>query len=116
MKYVKEVAFATGSLGRATGRMFEHEHVRFNAMYTAARGPGGRNQGARVNKGIMEHRVTHNLKAVDGDKSIFRQRHQWLLAKYREYKEIVYKLAGGIVLGRSWTRSSRRSGGGVEKY
>ncbi len=44
-------------------------------MYTAAGGTGDANQGARLSRGIMEHKVIQNLRVVSGDRPMFRQ---WL--------------------------------------
>ena len=53
--YVKEMANTLMDLTRATGRMFEQEHLRFISMVTAANGRGvGGGQGAP--RGIMEHK------------------------------------------------------------
>ncbi len=45
-------------------------------MFVAA-GSGGTGGGSyRHPKGIMEHKVIHNLRAVSGDRPLFRQWHQ----------------------------------------
>ena len=69
-KYVKELSVVTRDLTKACGRMFEQEH----AMFSATRNNGG--GGGGFHRGAMEHKVIMNLRAVDGDKSIFRQWHQ----------------------------------------
>jgi hypothetical protein len=60
------------------------------------------------NKGIMEHRAIQNLRAVSGDKGLFRQWHQKFttaLGQVKvEYEEIVLKLAREIDLGGGWRR------------
>ena len=61
-------------LTKACGRMFEQEHLRFIAMFSATRNSGG--GGGGFHRGVMEHKVIMNLRAVNGDKSIFRQWHQ----------------------------------------
>ncbi len=51
----------------------------------------------------MEHRVIHNLKAVNEDKSLFKQWHQKFpaaLGQFQEpYEEVVRRLARDIDLG-----------------
>ena len=73
-KYVKELSVVTMYLTKACGRMFEQEHLRFIAMFSATRNSGG--GGGGFYKGVMEHKIIMNLRAVNGDKSIFRQWHQ----------------------------------------
>ena len=76
-KYLKELAVVTMDLTKACGRMFEQEHLRFISMITAAGSSQGASGGGfKYTKGIMEHRVIQNLKAVTGDKSLFRQWHR----------------------------------------
>ncbi len=75
-KYIKELAAGCKDMFRATGTIFEQEHVRFISMVTAVGGPGAGGGGPRYTKGIMEHKVIQNLKAVNGDMSLFRQRRQ----------------------------------------
>ena len=73
-KYVKEQSVVTMDLTKACGRMFEQEHLRFIAMFSATRNNGG--GGGGFHRGVMEHKVIMNLRAVNGDKSIFRRWHQ----------------------------------------
>ncbi len=40
-RYLKELAFATMDRTKACGRMFEQEHLRFIAMFSATRTSGG---------------------------------------------------------------------------
>ncbi len=74
-KYVRELSKVCWDMFRATGAMFEQEHLRFINMFTAA-GSGGNGTGHRFNKIIMEHKVINNLRCVNGDKLLFRQWHQ----------------------------------------
>ncbi len=60
-KYWMELPAATMDLTKACRIMFVQEHFRFIAMFSATR---------------TEHKVIMNLRAVSGDKSMFRQWHQ----------------------------------------
>ncbi len=66
--------------------------------------PGGVGGGTRFPKGIVEHKVIHNLRAVSGDRGLFRQWHQKFTAALSpvkaEYEEIVHRLAREIDRGR----------------
>ncbi len=46
--------------------MFEEEHMHMINMVTSVH-PGGVAGGNRTSKGIMEHNVIQNLRAVNGD-------------------------------------------------
>ena len=70
-KYVKELGAVCMEMFRATGAMFEQEHLRFINMFSATRSSGG--GGGGFHKGVMEHKVIVNLRAVNGGKSISRQ-------------------------------------------
>ena len=70
-KYVKELSVVTMDLTKACGGMFEQEHFRFTAMFSATRSSAG--GGGGFHKGAMEHKDIMNLRAVNGDKSSFRQ-------------------------------------------
>ena len=64
--YVKELTDLKTEMFRAVGAMFEQEHVRFVSMITAAGSKVGvSGSHPRYMKGIMEHRVLQNLKAVN---------------------------------------------------
>ncbi len=75
-KYVKEVSDVCTEMFRAAGSMFEQEHLRFINMFAAIGGGGSGGGSHRFVKGIMEHKVIQHLRAVSGDKSLFRQWHQ----------------------------------------
>ena len=59
---------------KATGAMFEQDHSRFISMITASW--SGAPNGGGYHKTVMENKVIQNLRAVNGDKSLFRQWHQ----------------------------------------
>ncbi len=63
---VKEIASLLAAAVEATGKMFKEEHMRMIKMMTSIH-PGGVGGGHRIPKGIMEHRVIQNLRAVSGD-------------------------------------------------
>ncbi len=52
----------------------------------------------------MEHKLIQNLRAVSGDKGLFRQRHQDFTIAFGQaregFEEIVHKLAREIDLGK----------------
>ncbi len=94
-KYTKEMANVCWDMFRAVGAMFEQEHLRtinlLSSYNTGATG-GKAGKGANWSKGIMEHRVIQNMKAVNGDKALFRQWHQKLLAPSARYAENTRRL------------------------
>ncbi len=102
-KYVKELASILVDTIQATGKMFEEEHLRMTNMVTSTH-PGGGGGGTRFNKGLMEHKMIHSLRAVNGDKGLFRQwRQKFAIALGQvktECEEIVQRLAREIDLGR----------------
>ncbi len=57
---VKELSKVCRDMFRATGAMFEQEHLSFINMF-AATGSGCHGGGHRFNKGIMEHKIINNL-------------------------------------------------------
>ncbi len=59
-KYVKEIASPPVDAVQATGKMFEETHMRMINMVTSIH-PGGVGGGNRFPKGIMVHKVIHNL-------------------------------------------------------
>ena len=102
-KYIRELSKVCGDMFRATGAMFEQEHLRFINMFTAA-GSGGNGGGYKYPKAIMEHKVIQNLRAVNGDKWLFRQRHQKFTTALGQiegsHEEIVHRLVREIDLGK----------------
>jgi hypothetical protein len=75
-KRVKELSDVRMEMFRATGAMFEQEHLRFINMFAATGGGGQGGSGYRFLKAIMEHKVIQCLGAVSGNKSFFRRWHQ----------------------------------------
>ncbi len=61
-KYIKELSKVCWDMSRATGAMFEQEHLRFINMFTAA-GGGGNGGGYRHPKAVMENKVIQTLRA-----------------------------------------------------
>ncbi len=72
----KELSNVCMEMFRAAGSMFEQEHLRFFNMVATTGGGGSGGGSHRFVKSIMEHKVIQYLKAVNGDKSFFGQRHQ----------------------------------------
>ncbi len=75
-KYVKELSKVCWDMFRATGAMFEQEHLRFINIFAATGGGGSEGGATKFTRGLMEHKVITNLRCVNGDKSLFRQWHQ----------------------------------------
>ncbi len=77
-KYVKELSDVCTKMFRATGCMFEQEHIRFINMVAAAGNgeTGGGARGFRYPRSAMENKVVQNMRVVNGDKFVFRQGHQ----------------------------------------
>ncbi len=85
-KYVKELPKVCWDILRATGAMFEQEHLNFINMF-AATGSGGSRGGHRFNTGIMEHKVINNLRCVSGDKSLLMQWHRRFVTALGQYDQ-----------------------------
>ncbi len=104
-KYAKELANLAVDPIQATGGIFEDGHLRMTNMVTSIH-PGGGDGGNRFTKGIMEHKVMQNLRAVSGGKGLFRQWHQKftiVLGQVKtEYEEIVHKLAREMTSEERW--------------
>ena len=102
-KYVKELTDVVREMFMASGSMFEQEHLRFINMFAAA-GVGGKGGGHRNEKTIMEHKVIQYLRAVNGDKSLFRQWHQKFTTALGQvtgvHEEIVQRMVKEIDLGK----------------
>ncbi len=76
-RYLRDLSKVCWDMFRATGAMSEQEHLRLISMITAAGQNGGGKGGTHgYSKGIMEHKVVQNLRAVKGDNSLSRQWHQ----------------------------------------
>ncbi len=88
---------------RAAGSMFEQEHLRLISMFAATGGGGSGGGGHRFVKGIMGHTVIQYLKAVNGDKSLFRKWHHKFTTGLGQvagaHEEIVHRLVKEIDLG-----------------
>ena len=102
-KYVKELAKVMHEITGAYGRLFEQENLRMMPLMFA--GVSGSNyKGGFKDRGVMEYKVITNLKAVNGDKSWFRQWHLKFvtaLGQVRsEYEEIVQRMVKEIDLGK----------------
>ncbi len=102
-KYVKELANVVREMFLSTGSMLEQEHSRFISMF-AATGVGDEGFGYRYEKTIMEHKVIQYLRAVNGDKSLFRQWHQKFTTALGQitgvHQEIVQRMVKDIDLGK----------------
>ncbi len=72
-KYVKEIATLMVDLTKASGRMFQQEHLRMVNMVSAINpgGSGGTGGNRFTAKGIMEQKVIMNLRMVNGDNLCF---------------------------------------------
>jgi hypothetical protein len=73
--YVKEFSVVCTEMSRATGCMFEQEHLRCINMVATARngGTGGGGGSFRYPRSIMENTIIQNLRVVSGDKSMLRR-------------------------------------------
>ncbi len=107
------LAILMSDLTKATGSMFEQESLRMIHMATAIH-PGAVNGGRSGNpRSVMENRVVMDLRAVTGDKSLFRQWHQKFVAAIgqvrRECEGIVLSLVREIDLGKDLDKRTRSS-------
>ncbi len=59
-KYVKELSKVCWDTFRATGAMFEQEHLRFIKMFAATGGNGSGGGATKHTRGIMENKVITN--------------------------------------------------------
>ena len=89
-KYVKEIAAVMADLTKATGRLFEQEHMRMIIIVSAINPGGfaGRGGNGVTKRGIMEHKVITNLWRVNVDKSLFRQWHQRFITAVGQYGQV----------------------------
>ena len=105
-KYVKELTDVVREMFMSTGSMFQQESLRvLNTL--AAQGGGGYGAGGRWSpKAIMEHKVIQHLRAVNGDKSLFRQWHQKFTTAlgqvHGEHEEVIQRMVKEIDLGKTW--------------
>ncbi len=74
-RYVNELTYVVREMFMASGSMFQQEHLRFINVF-AATGGGGHGGGVRFPKATMQHKVIQLLRAVNGDKSLFKHASQ----------------------------------------
>ena len=93
---IKESATTCRKLFHIIGKTMEQEPLRFMSMFAASGAGGTGNAQRRFTKSIMEYKVIQNLRAVNGDKSMFRQWRQKLTTALGQvvasHEEIVHRL------------------------
>ncbi len=103
--YLKELTEVCMEMFRATGSRFEQEHFRFINMVTAAGSDGSVGGSVKYPKSIMENKVIQNVRAINGDKSLFRQWHQKFTTARGQvgvaYQEIVHRLVKEVDFGKT---------------
>jgi hypothetical protein len=103
-KYLKETAATVRHAISAIGRMFEQEPARVMSVISASGGGGGGLRPEKHSRGVMEHRVIQGLRAVNGDKALFRQWHQKFVTAMGQvkevYEEIIHNMVKEIDLGK----------------
>ncbi len=78
-------------------------------MFAASGGSGPEGGGHRLPKGIMEHKVMQNLRAVSGDKLLFRQWHQKVTTALEGKLEVhVRRLFIGSINTWIWAKRWRK--------
>jgi hypothetical protein len=101
---IKDVGAVCKQLFHFMGKNLEQEPLRFARVATAVAGGTGAVGGqGRFVKGIMEHKVTQSLEAVNGDKALFRQWHQKFttaLGQASPVHERVHRMVKEIELGK----------------
>ncbi len=104
-KYFKEIAALVADLTMATGRIFEQEPMWMINIVTSIH-PSGVGGGNRSPRGIMEHKVIQNLRAVSGDKGLVRPWHQKFTTALgqvkTEYEGLLADSPGRSTLGERW--------------
>ncbi len=100
-RYVKERTTVCKDMFRATGAIFEQEHLRLVNMLVATGIGGGAGGGCvKLEKGTMEDKVIHNLRAVSGDTSLFKHwRQKFTTAPGQvggKHEERVHRFVKGI--------------------
>ena len=94
---MKELSKVCWDMFRATGAMFEQEHLRFTNTF-AATGVNGSGGGAtKYTRGIMEHKVITNLRCVNGNKSLFRHWHQRFITALGQYDHVHEEIVQDLV-------------------
>ena len=102
-KYVKELTDVVREMFMSTGSMFQQESLRVLSTL-AVQGGGGYGANGRPQKTIMEHKVIQYLRAVNGDKALFRQWHQKFTTALGQvpgnHEEIIQRMVKEIDLGK----------------
>ncbi len=106
-KYVKKLTDAVREMFMSTGSMFQQENLRFLHIL-AATGRGGHGGGhggeGKYQKTTMEHKVIQYLRAINGDKSLFRQWHHKFTTALGQvpgaHEEIIQRMVKEIGLGK----------------
>ena len=100
-RYVEELTKSIMEMMHVLGKMMEQEQMSTVHMITTM-SRSGESQIAR--RGIMEYRVINNLRAVNGDKRMFRQWHQKFTTAIGQasprYEEMVHYMVREIDLGK----------------
>ena len=111
-KYQKETATTVRHAISAIGRMFEQEPARVMSVISASGGGGGGLRPEKHSRGVMEHRVIQGLRAVNGDKALFRQWHQKFVTAMGQvkevYEEIIHNMVKEIDLGKDLEGTLRK--------
>ncbi len=81
----------------ATGATIKQQHLRFINMFAATGGSGPGGVSHRFPKGIMEHKVIQNPRAVNADKSLFStEMEKVVTALNGEYGDEFDKVSGDV--------------------
>jgi hypothetical protein len=107
--YIKESARISRMLFHIIGKTIEQEPLRFMNMFAASSVSGMGGAQRKFAKPIMEYKAIQNLRAVNGDKSMFRQWHQKFSTALGQvvesHEEIVRRFVKEIDLGREMEKS-----------
>ena len=102
--YIKESAKISRRLFHIIGKTIEQEPLRFMNMFAASSVSGMGGAQRKFAKPIMEYKAIQNLRAVNGDKSMFRQWRQKFTTALGQvvesHEEIVHRLVKEIDLSR----------------
>ena len=104
---VQNLAEVVREMFLSTGSMFQQEYMRF-ANWSAVTDGGGYGAGGgggnRPPKAITEYKIIKYLRAVNGDKSLFRQWHQKFTTALGQvpenHEEIIQRMVKEIDLGK----------------
>jgi hypothetical protein len=87
---------------KATGAMFEQDHLRFISLITSS--TSGGHSGGGFHQTVMENKVIQILRAVKGDKSLFMQWHHKFTTALGQVggarEDAVHRLVREIDLGK----------------